>query len=79
MQRLVEFSKKNNVIISLIYYPPYHSKYNPIENWNGQLLNSVEKILGLARTMQYNGKNPVVKFVNGTYEKGIKLSQKAMK
>ena len=29
--------------------------------------------------MQYNGKNPVVKLIKGTYEKGIKLVQKARK
>jgi hypothetical protein len=86
MKRLVEFAKKNGVSLSLIYYPPYHSKYNPIErvwgvlenHWKGQLLNSVEKTLGLARSMTYNGNHPVVKFVNGTYEKGVKLTQKAM-
>jgi len=43
------------------------------------LLDSVEKVLGLARTMQYNGNNPVVKLIKGTYETGIKLAQKAMK
>lgn len=86
MKRLVEFAIKNNVSLSLVYYPPYHSKYNPIErvwgvlenHWRGQILDSVEKTLGLARTMTFNGNNPVVKLVSGTYEKGIKLTQKAM-
>jgi hypothetical protein len=86
MKRLVEFAKKHEVGISLIYYPPYHSKYNPIErvwgvlenHWKGQLLDSVEKVVGLAKTMKYNGKNPVVKLIAGTYEKGVKLTQKAM-
>ncbi|CAB1075169.1 Mobile element protein, partial [Olavius algarvensis Delta 1 endosymbiont] len=76
----------NQVSLSLVYYPPYHSKYNPIErvwailenHWRGEVLNSVEKAMGLARTMKYNGKNPVVKLINGTYEKGIKLTNKAM-
>jgi transposase len=87
MKRLVEFAIKHEVSISLIYYPPYHSKYNPIErvwgvlenHWNGQLLNSVEKALGLARTMKWNDKNPVVKLIDKTYEKGIKLAKNAMK
>jgi len=86
LNRLVEFAAKNKVNLSLVYYPPYHSKYNPIErvwgvlenHWNGQLLDTVEKTLGLARTMTYNGSNPVVKLVSRTYEKGIKLTQKAM-
>ena len=87
MKRLIQFALKHQVSISLAYYPPYHSKYNPIErvwavlenHWNGQLLNSVEKVLGLARTMQYNGNNPVVKLIKGKYETGIKLLQKARK
>ena len=29
--------------------------------------------------MKWNEKNPVVKLINGTYEKGIKLTQSAMK
>jgi transposase len=69
----------------LIYYPPYHSKYNPIErvwgvlenHWKGQLLDSVEKVIGLAKSMKYNGNKSVVKLISGTYEKGIKLTQKA--
>jgi hypothetical protein len=49
------------------------------KHWRGEVLNSVEKALGLARTMKWNEKNPVVKLINGTYEKGIKLTQNAMK
>ena len=48
-------------------------------HWGGEVLTSVEKALGLARTMKWNEKNPVVKLINGTYEKGIKLTQSAMK
>ena len=86
MKRLVDFAIENEVSLSLVYYPPYHSKYNPVErvwgvlenHWKGQLLDTIEKALGFARTMTYNGRNPLVKFVTGTYEKGIKLTQKAM-
>jgi Rhodopirellula transposase DDE domain len=31
MQRLLEFVQQYQVNICLAYYPPYHSKYNPIE------------------------------------------------
>lgn len=86
MKRLVDFAIENEVSLSLVYYPPYHSKYNPVErvwgvlenHWKGQLLDSIEKALGFARTMTYNGRNPLVKLVDGIYEKGIKLTQKAM-
>jgi len=85
IKRLIEFAHAHEVNISLAYYPPYHSKYNPIErvwgvlenHWNGELLNTVEKALGFARTMTYNKKAPFVKYVQGVYEKGIKLSKKA--
>ena len=43
------------------------------------MLDSVEKVLGLARTMKYNGIYPVVKLIKGIYETGIKLIQKARK
>jgi hypothetical protein len=42
--------------VQLAYYPPYHSKYNPIErcwgilemHWNGSLLDSIEAVVGFA-------------------------------
>jgi len=86
MNRMVQFAKQNNVDVDLVYYPPYHSKYNPIERvwgilenyWKGELLTSVEKVMGLARTMTWNGKNPTVKMMQGVYNTGVKLSKKAM-
>lgn len=86
MKRLVDFSQAQSINISLAYYPPYHSKYNPIErvwgvlerHWNGELLDSVNKVLGLARSMIWKGKNPIVNFFTKFYEKGISLSSEAM-
>jgi len=86
IKRLVEFATTKSVNISLVYYPPYHSKYNPIErvwgvlekHWNGQTLDSVEKVLGLCRTMSWNGHSPVVKLIAGIYKKGVTLTHKAM-
>src|ERR1019366_2609352 len=56
MQRMVRFSAQYGLTIELAYYPPYHSKYNPIERcwgvlenyWNGSLLDSVSAVLGFA-------------------------------
>jgi len=87
IKRIVEFAQDKKIDVNLAYYPPYHSKYNPIErvwgilenHWNGELLDSVEKVLGLARTMTYNGKNPVVNLISKAYEKGVSLTKKAMK
>jgi len=87
MKRIVDFSLTYSINISLAYYPPYHSKYNPIErvwgrlenHWNGELLDSVQKTLGLARTMTWNGRSPVVNFFTKNYRKGVKLTKEAMK
>ena len=86
MKRLVDFATANSIDIHLAFYPPYHSKYNPIErvwgvlenHWNGELLNSVDKVLGLARSMTWNGVSPIVKMVEKTYENGVTLTKKAM-
>lgn len=86
IKRIVDFALANSVTTKLAYYPPYHSKYNPIErvwgvlenHWNGELLISKEKVLGLARTMTYNGVNPSVELVEGAYPTGVKLDKKEM-
>lgn len=50
-----------------------------LENhWRGELLDSVDKVVGLANTMKWNGKNPVVKVVEKIYETGVRLSKSAM-
>lgn len=87
MQLLLEFVEKYQITIRLAYYPPYHSKYNPIErcwgglehHWNGSLLDSIDAVVQFARTMTWKGKHPVVKLVTKTYQTGVKLTAKAMK
>lgn len=87
LKRLVQFSDAHRVKIVLVYYPPYHSKYNPVErlwgilenHWRGQLLTSVQKTLGMARSMTYRGIRPVVRKVTKTYKAGVTLSKKAMR
>jgi transposase len=86
IKRIVDFVYAYSVNIKLAYYPPYHSKYNPIErvwgvlenHWNGEILYSIEKVLGLARTMTYNGINPVVELIGRDYLTGVKLDKKTM-
>jgi transposase len=86
MKRIVEFSQKYQVNIRLAYYPPYHSKYNPIErtwavlenHWNGSILDEIKTALNFAETMTWKGKHPIVKLITETYEKGVKLTKKAM-
>jgi len=87
IKRLVEFANSNNITIKLAYYPPYHSKYNPIERiWgayenhiSGDIMDSVETTLKFAESMTYNGKKPVVKLVEKVYKTGVKVTKKVMK
>lgn len=87
LKRLVELSDSEQLTIQLAYYPPYHSKYNPVErlwgvlenHWGGELLNSVDKALGLARTMTYQKIKPTVRKVVRRYKTGKSLSRQMMK
>src|SRR6266436_2652523 len=86
MQRLLEFVQQYHISVRLAYYPPYHSKYNPIErcwgileqHWNGALLDSVEAVIRYAASMTWKGKHPIVELVTTTYQTGVKLTKEAM-
>jgi len=86
LKRLVEFAALHQVDVQLAFYPPYHSKYNPIERvfgvlenyWNGDPLTSVAKALGMAEGMTYKGVHPTARLIEGTYPKGVKLDKKSM-
>jgi hypothetical protein len=85
--RLVLWAQATQLTIELVYYPPYHSKYNPIERcwgvlevyWNGELLLSEEAVLGFAGNMTYAGKHPSVYRVRETYSTGARRSKDEMK
>jgi hypothetical protein len=87
MKRMVEFADRNRLEIVLVYYPPYHSKYNPIErcwgileaHWNGTLLNCRETVLEWARTMTWNAIHPAVQLLDRAYETGVKIAKKAFR
>jgi hypothetical protein len=85
MKRLTEFSDQYNLDIVLVYYPSYHSKYNPIErcwgilenHWNATLLNTLEITLEWAKSMTWKGIKPMVDVLETVYKKGVKISKKA--
>lgn len=87
MHRLVEFADRTNLSLELAYYPPYHSKYNPIErcwgilenHWNGTLLRSIDTALRWAETMRWRGVAPLVHLLDKTYESGVKLTKQAFR
>ena len=70
---MVEISEKVNIEIMLAYYPPYHSKYNPVESMGsiratlGDLLDSKNTVIEFTKTMTWNCKNPNVIFIDKTY------------
>jgi hypothetical protein len=82
MKRLVAFSDRHQLTLELAYYPPYHSKYNPIErcwgilesHWSGTLLTSTEIALKWAKTMTWRGVAPIVHLLDRVYESGVCLS-----
>ena len=83
LHRMVEFARAQQVTVVLTYYPPYHSKYNPIERcwgalenyWRGELLDSEAAVLGYAANMKWKGKHPRVTRVSRAYSKGVRRSK----
>jgi hypothetical protein len=84
--RMVLFAQATQLKVVLAYYPPYHSKYNPVERcwgvlevyWNGELLSSEAVVLGLAANMTYAGKQPHVYRIEEKYEKGVRRTKGEM-
>lgn len=84
LKRIIEFAVTYDVKVILAYYPPYHSKYNPIErtwgrleqHWNGAILDTTEAVLGFAKSMTWKGKNPCVSLAQTVYETGKKVKKR---
>lgn len=82
--RMTEFADETGLIIRLVYYPPYHSKYNAIErywaglekSWNGYLLDTVKTVLNRAANFVWKGLNAVVHLLKTSYEKGVSIRGK---
>ena len=86
INRMMEFACITGLKVHLLYYPPYHSKYNPVERlwarvenyWNGTLLSSVDKVINTLKNVTWKGILPLVDFIDKTYQKGIRLTQAQM-
>ena len=87
LKRLVDFADWSGLTLRLVYYPPYHSKYNPIERcwsalerkWNGVLLNCWQVVLECALRMTWRGEHPSVQRLDGDYPDGIRVLGRAKK
>lgn len=87
LKRMVDFCDQIGKPIQLLYYPPYHSKYNPIErcwgileqHWNGALLRDLPTMLAWAQSMTWKGLHPIITLNQNRYPKGISLTKTQMK
>ena len=85
IKRMIEFVDRYQLNIHLVYYPPYHRTYNPVErvwgilnnHWNGMLLTDRKPAIEWAKTMTWKGISAIVKVLAGTCETGVKVGTKA--
>ena len=86
LRRMVEFADWSGLEIRLVYYPPYHSKYNPIERcwsslqrkWNGVLLTCWEVVRECALRMTWKGAHPDVQHIEHNYDTEAPVTKKEM-
>lgn len=82
--RMLEFADMTQLTVRIIYYPPYHSKYNAIErywaglekSWNGYLLDTVNAVLSRSANFLWKGLRTTARLLDAAYEKGVKLCKK---
>ncbi len=85
--KLIELAKNLDMEIELIFYPPYHSKYNPIERvwarleniWNGYLITTRNIALNFMKSLTWKGMRSTAKEIKKEYQTGLKISNKGMK
>ena len=87
LHRMVQLVDTIGKPIQLLYYPPYHSKYNPIErcwgilelHWNGTQLRDADTMLKWAKSMTWKGIKPLVTLSHQAYATGVRLTKRAMR
>jgi hypothetical protein len=87
IKRMVDWAEKIKLPIELVYYPPYHSKYNPVEHcwgvlechWSGALLTDLEVVREWTKSMRWAGSAPNVYVLEGKYHRGVTLTKSEMK
>lgn len=79
--RLTEFADMTVLCVRIIYYPPYHSKYNNIErywawlekSWNGYSLDTVDTVVRRAGNFVWKGLHTVTRLLDVAYEKSVRV------
>ena len=83
---LIGLVKKYHISIELVYYPPYHSKYNMIErywarlqlSWSGLIINTVDKLIEIINKVTWKGNKTLAKLITKEYKKGISINKHEM-
>jgi Rhodopirellula transposase DDE domain len=86
LHRMVQCADQMGTPIHLLYSPPSHSTYHPLErcwgmverHWHGTKLVEVETRLAWAKSMTWKGIHPVVELSRKVYHKGMALGKKAL-
>ena len=86
MKRIIELAIKYNITIELVYYPPYHSKYNLIEHfwgvlqkhWSGMIIDTLDKLIGAINTTTWDGIPAKGYLRTKEYKKGEKIDEKGL-
>ena len=84
--RIGKLMKDYNIHIQLVYYPPYHSKYNPVEHfwgvlqnhWSGLIIDTLEKLVGSINSCTWDGIQAQCFLRTKEYKKGSKVNKKEL-
>lgn len=87
MYRIIKLSTKYEIKIELVYFPPYHSKYNVIErfwgtlqkHWGGLIIDTLDKLIGAINSCTHEGINARGYLRTKEYETGVKVDEKELK
>ena len=86
LKKMIDLSNKYEIEIELVYYPPYHSKYNPIERlwarlesmWSGMLLSTKNICNKVMSCLTWKEAKASVKYIDKEYKKGVTYSKEEM-
>ena len=87
LQRMVAFAQLIGIPIQLVYYPPYHSKYNMVERfwaalenyWSSLVLDTIANTIDIAKKVVWKGMNPIVDFLDKKYQNGVTVDAEDFK
>lgn len=87
LRRMVQFADWSSLEVRLVYYPPYHSKYNPVERcwsslqrkWNGVLLTCWHVVQACAHRMTWHGQHPDIHKIEHSYDDDKAVTNTEMK